>query len=271
MATTELALLVAPISSPIYRVITAISPSRLPFQWIAFLREQWIVGSLAITQLYPLLYPATSSPSSDSDDIVKSLIGIDAKDAEEMRITLQRTVRLANELEISNVRTFDKRRRLLTGEDSAADPAVKDRARAKEGERLIRVLRREMENRAHGLELAYACITLTNPLARRHDSRNNLAVSGRCSAMGKSTKHDNAIIVIGSIFLYHIWLYLCEISPHHPITFTYAAGANRLRMALMAYKGKLLMATMIPTLMKKRRDSTNERSRSKECQPGSAL
>jgi hypothetical protein len=127
-------------------VITTISPSRLPFQWIAFLREQWIVGSLAITQLYPLFYPASASPSSGSDDLIKSMIGIDAKEAEEMRVTLQKTVQLANELEISNVRTFDKRRRLMTGE-RITEESVKDHVRDKEGAKRIRLLRREMENR----------------------------------------------------------------------------------------------------------------------------
>jgi hypothetical protein len=147
LASTELSLLVAPISSPIHRAIIAIAPSRLPFQWIAFLREQWIVFSLAITQLYPLFFPATASTSSGTDDVVKTLIGIDSKDAEGIKIALERTSRLTDELEIINIRTFDKRRRLFTGAGAETDPVGRSGARMQEGEQLLKRLKREMENR----------------------------------------------------------------------------------------------------------------------------
>ena len=206
LATLELSLLVAPISSPVYQVIVTIAPSRLPFQWIAFLREQWIVGSLAITQLYPLFYPATTPSSSGTDDIVKSLIGIDAKEAEGMKIALEKTARLADELEVINIRTFDKRRRLLTGASMSADPAGRSSDRMQEGEKLIKVLKREMENRAHFPVSAPFGLALTTLTACRRNSRENCRV--QCWRPALATGAKRSKIIAENVSIVHISVYI---------------------------------------------------------------
>ncbi|KAJ9110361.1 hypothetical protein QFC20_002958 [Naganishia adeliensis] len=160
LATVELSLLLSPVSSLVYQITTRISSSLLPFQWIAFLREQWIVGSLAITQLYPLLYGSAVTPTSGADDQIKAVIGIDAKDAEGMKAAMQRMSMLAQEMEVGNVVTFDKRKRLLTREKGGfgGGKASEDKKRETEGDKLVKLLKKEMENHEIQVRLAHSPI-----------------------------------------------------------------------------------------------------------------
>jgi hypothetical protein len=130
----------------VYQITTRVAPKLLPFQWIAFLREQWIVGSLAITQLYPLLYGSSLESASGADDQIKALIGIDTKDAEGMKAAMQRISILAQEMEVGNVVTFDKRKRLLTGEEVGGDTGKASEGKRRDGDKLVKLLKKEMEN-----------------------------------------------------------------------------------------------------------------------------
>lgn len=112
------------------------------------------------------------TPTSGADDQIKALIGIDAKDAEGMKAAMQRMSMLAQEMEVGNVVTFDKRKRLLTGKKGGfgGGKASEDKKRETEGDKLVKLLKKEMENRKSRLPYrppeSYSC-TL------RYDRRNS--------------------------------------------------------------------------------------------------
>lgn len=74
---------------------------------------------------------------------------MDIKDSEAMKAAMQRINILAQEMEVGNVVTFDKRKRLLMGEkvDGSADQVDGGRKRGKDDDRLVKLLKKEMENR----------------------------------------------------------------------------------------------------------------------------
>lgn len=115
--------------------------------------------------------------TSGADDQIKALIGIDAKDAEGMKAAMQRLSMLAQEMEVGNVVTFDKRKRLLTGEKGGfgGGKASEDKKRETEGDKLVRLLKKEMENRKsrqlHGPPERYSYLHL------RHGRRNSSQTS----------------------------------------------------------------------------------------------
>ncbi|KAJ9113049.1 hypothetical protein QFC22_006145 [Naganishia vaughanmartiniae] len=162
LATAELALLFSPTSSPIHRLTQTIAPNTLPFQWIAFLREQWTIISLAITQLYPLFFSRAVDVKGEGEAAVKSVFGIGKEDALGLRGAVQRLGLLAQEMEVGNVITFDSRRRVLVGAAEGAEFEQEVGKTNKEGERLVRLLKKEMEN--HDIQMKLANSPVGAPL-----------------------------------------------------------------------------------------------------------
>ncbi|KAJ9092268.1 hypothetical protein QFC21_006910 [Naganishia friedmannii] len=160
LATAELALLFSPTSSLIHRLTHFIAPNTLPFQWIAFFREQWTIISLAITQLHPLFFSRPVDLQGEGEAGIKAVFGIDGKDAQVMRGTMQRLGLLAQEMEIGNVVTFDQRRRVLLGAEEGVEQ--EDGRGRKEGERLMKLLKKEMEN--HDIQMKLANSPVGAPL-----------------------------------------------------------------------------------------------------------
>lgn len=76
---------------------------------------------------------------------MKAVFGIGKEEALGLRGAVQRLGLMAQEMEVGNVITFDQRRRALLGAEEGDEKEVgKSR---KEGERLMKLLKKEMENR----------------------------------------------------------------------------------------------------------------------------